>query len=108
MATQTAIPPVKRRIGNRAIGTGGTISGRYCYSVWLWHLVYAANSGLQTRPRVVAELGPDDSLGTGIAALLSGAEQYFALDAVSHANAEHNLGILDELVALSHLPSCAI
>jgi len=95
-----AIPSVRRRIVNRAIGTGGTISGRYCYSVWLRHLVHAANSGLQTRPYVVAELGPGDSLGTGIAALLSGAEQYFALDVVAHANADRNLGILDELVAL--------
>ena len=95
-----AIPAVRRRIVNRAIGTGGTISGRYCYSVWLRHLLWAANSGLQTSPHVVAELGPGDSLGTGIAALLSGAEQYFALDVVAHANADRNLEILDELVAL--------
>jgi len=95
-----AIPAVKRRIVNRAMGTGGTISGRYCYSVWFRHLAHAANSGLQTCPRVVAELGPGDSLGAGIAALLSGAEQYFALDVVAHANVERNLEVLDELVAL--------
>jgi hypothetical protein len=87
----SAIPAVKRRIQNRSFGTGGTNSGRYCYSVWLRHLAHAANNGLQTCPRVVAELGPGDSLGTGIAALLSGAEQYVALDVVPHANVERNL-----------------
>jgi hypothetical protein len=96
----TAIPAVKRRLATRVIGTGGTDSGRYCYSVWLRHLVCAARSGLPTNPRVVAELGPGDSLGTGIAALLSGAERYIAFDVVPHASAERNLAVLAELVSL--------
>jgi Methyltransferase domain len=95
-----AIPVVKRRIANRVIGTGGTDSGRYCYSVWLRHLVCSERSGLPTNPRVVAELGPGDSLGTGLAALLSGAERYIAFDVVAHANAERNLAVLAELVSL--------
>jgi hypothetical protein len=60
----------------------------------------AEESGLNTDPRVVAELGPGDSLGVGMAALLSGADRYNAVDVVQHANVERNLSVLDELVAL--------
>ncbi len=81
-------------------GTGGTDSARYCYSVWLRHLVSVDDKGLNTDPAVVAELGPGDTLGIGLSALLSGAEKYYAFDMVEHANAERNLGIFDELVSL--------
>ena len=84
----------------RVKGTGGTDSARYCYSVWLRHLVTANNNGLNTAPRVVAELGPGDSLGIGLAALISGVEEYFAFDVVEHANIERNIEIFDELVTL--------
>lgn len=84
----------------RAKGTGGTDSARYCYSVWLRHLVMAEKNGFNTSPKIVAELGPGDSIGIGLAALISGCEQYFAFDIVEHANIERNLSILDELVTL--------
>ena len=103
--------------------TGGTDSARYCYSVWLRHLVMVHLAGLDTHPRVVAELGPGDSIGTGLAALLTGAGKYYALDVVKYANMQANLDIFDELVSLfaerhpipgrdefpaitPHLPSC--
>lgn len=82
------------------VGTGGTVSAQYCYSVYLRHLVIAAQHGLATDPRVVVELGPGDSLGIGLMALLTGAEQYYALDAVRHASTETNLIIFDELAKL--------
>jgi predicted SAM-dependent methyltransferase len=83
-------------------GTGGTGSARYCYSVWLRHLVLAREAGgfAGGMPRVVAELGPGDSIGIGVAALLSGAERYFALDLVRYSSAARTLGIFDELVTL--------
>lgn len=81
-------------------GTGGTNSARYCYSVWLRHLVLAGESGLGTYPKIVAELGPGDSLGIGLAALISGCEKYFAFDIVEHANVEKNLVVFDEIVFL--------
>lgn len=94
----TFVPGVNRY---RAKGTGGTNSARYCYSVWLRHLVMAKENGVLTKfPKIVAELGPGDSLGIGFAALLSGCEKYFALDVVKHANAERNIEIFDELVSL--------
>lgn len=83
-----------------AKGTGGTDSARYCYSVWLRHLVMARQNGLDPYPEVVAELGPGDSLGIGLAALLSGCDKYYAFDVVEHANIELNLKIFGELIAL--------
>lgn len=80
--------------------TGGTISARYCYSVWLRHLVVAHRNGLPTNPGTVAELGPGDSVGIGLAALCTGARAYRALDVVEYASLEKNLGILDELIGL--------
>jgi len=48
-------------------GTGGTISARYCYGVWLRHLVMAHENGLSIQPDTIIELGPGDSLGIGLA-----------------------------------------
>src|SRR2546430_1461739 len=84
----------KRRAG------GGTASPRYCYSIWLRHLTMAHVHGLSTTPMTVAELGPGDSLGVGLAALLTGTERYRALDVVTYLNIERNLEIFDGLIDL--------
>jgi hypothetical protein len=86
--------------------SGGTESARYCYSVWLRHLVMAGNAGVSTRPHRVAELGPGDSFGIGLAAMLSGADHYLAFDAKPHARVERNLSVFAELVELftRHVP----
>lgn len=81
-------------------GTGGTQSARYCYSVWLRHLVIAHQNGLKGVPQVVAELGPGDSLGIGLAALLCGTQYYYALDVVHHADQARNLAVFDGLIEL--------
>lgn len=90
--------PGFQQFTNRA--SGGTDSARYCYTVWLRHLVRASHAGLPTAAACVAELGPGDSLGLGLAAVLSGAERYIALDVKSHANPEKNLNVFEQLVAL--------
>jgi len=80
--------------------TGGTCDARYCYSIWLRHLIYAYQNGFNVMPQKLAELGPGDSLGIGISALISGVEQYYALDIVKYSNDEVNLKIFDDLVKL--------
>ena len=65
----TYIPGLRILTGRR---TGGTVSARYCYSVWLRHLSMLYQSALPTTFKTTAELGPGDSLGIGLAALLSG------------------------------------
>jgi len=82
------------------VSSGGTGSARYCYSVWLRHLVKAHENGLPTNPAAVAELGPGDSIGVGLAALLSGAKTYHAFDAVNYLDNTRNLQVFDELVEL--------
>ena len=46
------------------------------------------------------ELGPGNSIGVGLAALLSGADSYMAHDVVKYVNFEDQLPILDELAKL--------
>jgi hypothetical protein len=81
-------------------GGGQTNSARYCYGVWLKHLVMLHESGLRTIPTTLAELGPGMSLGTGLAAMLCGVDHYYALDVVQHSSIEINLRIFDELVEM--------
>jgi SAM-dependent methyltransferase len=55
-------------------------SSRYYYSIWLRHLVAVNDAIPFIVPKRVAELGPGNSLGAGISALLCGAQQYIGLD----------------------------
>ncbi len=85
----------------RRAGSQGTLSSRYCYSVWLRHLIRAQRAGALMRvPRHVAELGPGNSMGVGLAALLCGSTSYRALDVVRHALTGDNLRVLNDLVDL--------
>jgi len=78
-----------------------TESSRYCYSVWLRHLVMAyENNLMQSLPGVVAELGPGKSLGTLLAALISGAHTCYAFDVVQHFDNKRNQKVFDELIEL--------
>ncbi len=89
--------PFVKRI--KSYRTGGTIESRYCYSVWLRHLIMF-NSVQNGVPKKVAELGPGDSLGIGIAALLSGCQCIIALDVIKYWDVERNLKIFEELIVL--------
>ena len=102
----TYVPGVER-LSERA--TGGTNSAAYCYQIWLRHLILAGSVGLPTDPRSVAEVGPGDSLGTGITALLTGATTYVAVDLVEYANGE-SVAMVDaigDLLAAGDPVSCA-
>jgi len=82
------------------VGTGGSVSARYCYSVFLRHRLLAARHGLLPPVSSVVELGPGDSLGVGLMALLTGTERYHAVDAVRHASPATNLAVFEGLVTL--------
>src|SRR5262249_4915397 len=51
-------------------------------SVWLRHLTVLGSVGFDIRGARIGELGPGDSLGTGLTAVLTGARTYVALDVV--------------------------
>ena len=93
------VPGIKGYILNRS-RTGGTGTARYCYTVWLRHLVMAHKNGLNPYPKTVAELGPGDSIGIGLAALISGCDKYYGFDIVDFTDNQRNASIFDELVLL--------
>jgi SAM-dependent methyltransferase len=93
----TYVPGLQNLTGRK---TGGTVSARYCYSVWMRHLMMLHRNGLPTMFESVIELGPGDTLGIGLAALLSGSERYLALDVVHYAEPAANLHVFEELVSL--------
>jgi hypothetical protein len=80
-------------VGYSSVGenVGGNSHARYCYSVWLRHLMAWRAAGMAGPIRVAAELGPGDSLGTGIAALLCGVDHYYGLDVLSYSNTSPDL-----------------
>src|SRR5215831_10510080 len=80
--------------------TGGTNSARYCYSVWLRHLSELYQSGFRIEGAHIGELGPGDSIGIGLAALLAGAATYVGLDVVPFSSSANLVGIFDELCYL--------
>jgi hypothetical protein len=79
---------------------GQTHSARYCYAVYLRHLVKLAAAGLPAGPRAVAEIGPGESIGTGLAALIAGADRYVGLDVKAYPLRPETPALFDELAAL--------
>src|SRR5687767_8607400 len=80
--------------------SGGTDSSRYCYSVWLRHLARLYRYGFKITGARVGELGPGDSIGIGLAALISGATRYVGLDIVPFSAKTDLETIFKELVQL--------
>jgi SAM-dependent methyltransferase len=70
------------------------------YSKWLQHLAFSYRHGFRTFPRVVAELGPGPCCPSGIAALVSGVDTYYALDSVRHPHSRMAPQVFDEIVRL--------
>jgi SAM-dependent methyltransferase len=94
----TFVPGIPKILPRKRIS--GTYSASYCYDVWLKHLTLLWENGMRTIPNTLAELGPGDSLGTGLAAMLSGTNNYYALDVIKFSDIKFNLRIFDELVTL--------
>src|SRR5262245_5472028 len=92
----TMVPGLHRLLAGP--GGGSTDSADYCYGVWLKHLTFLWHSGTRDMPSSVAELGPGESLGGGLAALLSGVSRVYGLDAVAYSSTVKNLRMLDEMV----------
>src|SRR6188508_3007573 len=94
----TFVPGIRSLLTEK--GTGGTDSAYYCYGVWLKHLTLLWQAGMRSMPNTLAELGPGDSLGVGLAAMLCGVSRYYALDVLMHSNTDANVKIFEELVQL--------
>src|SRR5262249_43508765 len=95
----TYIPPLNAWRLRRA-ATGGSDSPRYCYSVWLRHLVMLNRFGFRVSGAQIGELGPGDSIGTGLAGMLSGAARYVGLDLVPFSTPSNLPRFFESLVTL--------
>lgn len=78
--------------------TRGTDSAAYCYEVFLKHLTLCCAAGMRGVPGSLAELGPGDSIGIGLAALVAGSRRYHAFDVVPYSRSDRNERVLHELV----------
>lgn len=94
----TFVPGMERVLPKRDAGHSPPAS--YFYGVWLKHLAILNEQGVHGLPQSVAELGPGDTLGVGLAALLCGAQRYYALDIVPHTDLQANSKVLGEVLEL--------
>ena len=69
----------------------------YCYSIWMRHLKYWSLVNNEI-PNTVIEIGPGNSLGVGIAALISGSNKLYTLERTQYWNNDTNIRVFDELV----------
>jgi hypothetical protein len=93
----TYVPAINNLLPSKERG-GHTDSAAYCYGVWMKHLTLLHAHGFPALPPTIAELGPGESLGVGLCALLSGSSSYAGLDVLAHSNPERNQRILNELI----------
>lgn len=84
----------------KKLGSGGSYSARYCYSVWMRHIKFLKQENLKLTKNYIAEIGPGDTIGLGLMGLILGAKNYYAFDTVEFATVDRNLKIFDELVVL--------
>ena len=94
----TYIPGIYPTFRKRKL-VGGD-SAEYYYGVWLKHLTMLYENGMRSVPDSIAGFGPGNSLGVGLAALLSGAHNYIAFDVVAYSDVHSNLRIFERLVQL--------
>jgi hypothetical protein len=95
----TYIPFAYSLLGQKRMTTAG-VTAYYCYRVWLKHMLLVDEISGRSVPSVVAELGPGDTIGVGIAALLSGACRYIGIDARRFMDADASASIAQEMVTL--------
>jgi len=84
----------------RKKGTGGSNSAEYCFKTWEGHSNYLYKNGFKFPINSLAEIGPGDSLGIGLTALLTGTKKYISLDNIRHSSSGNNNLVLDELVKI--------
>lgn len=85
--------------GQRAYPGSMDVARAY-YSVWMRLLIFIDQTNVNYSIDSVGEIGPGDSLATGLAAILSGARRYVALDIVPTVHNFPNEEVFEDLVYL--------
>jgi Methyltransferase domain len=81
-------------------GTDGAFSAEGSYAIFMRYLMALEQIGVSFENKVVLEFGPGSSYGMGIAALLSGAKRYYALDLIDHTTDTRNLAVFEEMASM--------
>lgn len=96
----TYIPGLYTIMSRRKLVRAGDAA--YYYDLWIKHITLLWANGMRSMPKSIAEFGPGQSLGLGIAALLSGVGHYYALDVVLFESPDKSLAMLDAMIAMFH------
>jgi SAM-dependent methyltransferase len=88
----TYVPFLYQMLGQRHMNLESA-TPEASYRVWMKHLSLLHNMTGCGVPSVVAELGPGDTLGTGVAALFSGAQRYVGIDVLPFARSGPTLEV---------------
>lgn len=75
------------------------VQGVYYSDIYSSHKKKLSEYGFVFPSKIIAEIGPGDSFGVGMCAILDGFEKYYALDVISHTNISKNLKVLDDIKA---------
>jgi len=89
-----------RRLRQDPNETGGTSKADYCLFVWHHHQHFITRHFPDFRPRHILEIGPGDTVGVGLTALISGADSYTGIDAHRYLNLDLTRRHADEIVDL--------
>ena len=85
---------------SRTDSVGDSDLPSYDYCVWLRYISEAHDQGLPCSPSTVCEIGPGATIGAGLAALVSGADRYIAVDGTWAWDTAKNVAAFDGLVEL--------
>ena len=88
------LPILKRLL--RKSGTS-PVDGHYYYNIYNSHKQKLLEAGFVFPSKIIAEIGPGDSLGVGMCAILDGFEKYYAFDIISHSDLTKNIKVLNDL-----------
>ena len=97
--TATRVPLLYRMFGQKHMNLAEATAD-YSYEVWIRHLAKLHETAGCGVPEVIAELGPGDTLGTGVAALLSGATRYIGIDMLPFARTGPTMEVANGLEPL--------
>jgi hypothetical protein len=75
------------------------VDARYGYALWLRHVLALAEHGVVGPFNTVVELGPGNSVATGVCAILSGARVYTGIDVLNHLARDQAARVYDETLS---------
>jgi len=96
----TFIPYVDYINRNPKKNTHSSNSSEFCYNLWARIYILLKDNKIDAKLDNIAEIGTAGSLGVGLCAMLTGSNQYTALEIENNFNLQENLKIYNEITKL--------